>query len=65
MTDKIAITHTGFCIVELAYYAFHDGGQFEISQQEAININWKLKSKGEFSVTRAEYEARNGAKYIY
>lgn len=65
MTDKISITHTGYCIVEFCYYAFHDGGQFEISQQESMNINWKLQTVGEFSISRAEYEARNGAKYIY
>ena len=65
MTDKISITHTGFCVVEFSYYAYHDGGQFEISHNEALNIDWKLKSKGEYSITRAEYEARNGAKYIY
>lgn len=63
--EMLFITHTGLEIVSRKYYAYFDGGQFEISQQAKMNIDWALSQTGRYVVTKQWFDLFDGEKYEY
>lgn len=61
----LVITHTGIEIASGKIFAYFEGGQFEITQQAKINIDWKLKTGNGYHVSRQWFDLFNGEKYEY
>lgn len=63
---ELFITHTGIELVPVKkYFAYFDGGQFEITEQAKINIEWALKTEGRYVVSRQWFDLFGGEKYEY
>lgn len=63
---EIFITHTGLELVPASkYFAYFEGGQFEISPEAKLNIDWSLKTTGRYVVSRQWFDLFTGEKYEY
>lgn len=64
MQESISISHTGLEIVSGKYYAYHDFGQFEITHEQKLKLDWKLR-KGSITMSMTDYNAMICEKIIY
>lgn len=63
--ERLKITHTGLEVTTGILFAYFDGGQFEITQQARMNINWELRSGRGYEVSRQWFDNFSGIKYLY
>jgi hypothetical protein len=61
--EILKITHTGKEIDSGKIFAYFDRGQFEISLQAKLNIDWAIKTQGGYSVDRNWFDTFPGIKY--
>lgn len=63
--SMILVTHTGFEVASGKTFAYFNGGQFEISADSKLNIDWSIRKSGFYRVSRQWFDLFDGEKYEY
>ena len=61
----IKVTKAGREITSGKCFAYFDNGQFEVSHDEMLRINFKIQCGETYEVTREWFDAFDGVKYEY